>query len=60
MSVSFYKLSTIYEFEKKFGEALERLLKARAMIFDLKECGYGDFDYMIEIFEKKIEEMRSK
>ena len=58
LSVSFYKLSTVYEFEKKFKEVVEQLLKARDIILEFRGCGYGDFDNMIEFFEKKIEEIK--
>ncbi|MBU1959274.1 tetratricopeptide repeat protein, partial [bacterium] len=58
LSVSHYKLSTVHEFNKEFDKALEQLLKARAWVLEFRGCGYGDFDYIIGIFENKIEEMR--
>ena len=58
LSVSYYKIAMVYKEEKKFDLAREQLLKARALILPFKEYAYGDFENMLEIFEKDIEEMR--
>jgi len=58
LSVSFYKISEVYKFQKEFEMAQEQLLKARALILPFKEYQYGDFNSMIDFFEKEIEEMR--
>ena len=57
LSVSFYKISSVYEKQKDFDKEREELLKARAVILEFKDLKYGDLVSLIEFFDKKIEKL---
>ena len=56
--MSFYKISGVYKFQENFEMALEQLLKGRAVILPFRDYEYGDFNYLLEVFEKEIEEIK--